>query len=460
MPTPTHYSLKRTIPIAAEVDVLVAGGGPAGSGAAIAAARSGARVLLIESTGALGGMGTNGLVANWYCLANNKHAVAGGLMPELCQELYSRGYIDPSRGPDYWQIHKRGFGFNAEGLKLLLDEYCHDSGVDVRFDTQVIDIDRDQNTGVINGVIINNVEGYSYIPAKTVIDATGDAKICEMAQLPSYRAGHDSENIMPPTLCANVVGIDYTIFDRSIQQEVVDQAVRDGFFSQPDRHVPGLFRNGANSATLNAGHLFDLDALNNQQLSKGYAQGRQFVEEYVAFYRKYMPGCEQMTVISTASSMGIRETRRVIGEYSLNRSDFMSRRHFSDQIAIYCKQVDIHAYAATDEEYERCYRDFDTLAKPADGESYGLPYGILVPKGSKNMWVAGRCASTDIFVNGAIRDQPACLMMGQAAGSAAVQHIYTGQPACDLNTETLIESLREQGAILPQENLATSMSRN
>ena len=84
---------------------------------------------------------------------------------------------------------------------------------------------------------------------------------------------------------------------------------------------------------------------------------------------------------------------------------------------------------------------------------------MLVPKGWKNMWVAGRCASTDIFVNGAIRDQPACMMMGQAAATAAAQHIRSGEPACDLNTETLITSLREQGAILPQHDLSPSMTK-
>ena len=107
-----------------------------------------------------------------------------------------------------------------------------------------------------------------------------------------------------------------------------------------------------------------------------------------------------------------------------------------------------------------CLLDAFTADQGADGESYGLPYGILVPKGWTNLWVAGRCASTDVFVNGAIRDQPACMMMGQAAGTAALQHIRTGEPAHQLNTETLITSLREQNAILPQEDLSSAMTRS
>ncbi len=453
------YTLTRQIPRMKTYDLVVAGGGPAGSAAAISAARLGAEVLLIESTGALGGMGSNALVSYWYCLANNVEAVAGGIVPELCEQLYQRNYSDPSRGPEYWTKHKRGFGFQAEGLKLLLDEFCEGASVDVRFDSRVIDVDVDESGTLIRGVILHNVEGYHYVPCHTLIDATGDAKVCDMAGAPSYRAGQDTEHIMPPTLCAAIVDIDYSRFDRELQQPLVDQAVREGFFSQPDRHVPGLFRNGEDSAILNAGHLFDLDALDSKSLSAGYAQGRKYAEEYIQFFRQYVPGCEQAKLVTTGTLMGIRESRRVQGEYSLKREDFMSRRQFPDQFGIYCKQVDIHAYAATDEEYERVFRDFDHLAKPADGESYGLPYGMLVPKGWQNLWVAGRCASTDVFVNGAIRDQPACMMMGQAAGSAAVQRLQSGEAACELNTETLVESLRAQGAIVPQEELSREMTR-
>jgi hypothetical protein len=456
MSQPRSFSLNRSIPIQTPVDVVVAGGGPAGSAAAITAARLGVKVLLVEGTGALGGMGTNALVSYWYCMANNKEAVAGGLVPELCQDLYDRQYTDPSRGPEYWQKLKRGIGFNAEGLKLLLDEYCADADVEVRFCTSVIDVDADPEAGHVRGVILHNVEGYCYVPTTAVIDATGDAKVCHMAGAESERAGQDTANIMPPTLCASIVNIDFDRFDRSLQQPLVDQAVAEGYFSQPDRHVPGLFRNGENTAILNAGHIFDMDALDCRSLSDGYAQGRRFVEEYVRFFRDYVPGCERAEAVGTGALMGVRESRHIVGEYCLNREDFMSRRHFPDQIGIYFKQVDVHVYAPTDAEYERVFRDFDDVAKPADGESYGM----LVPRGWSNLWAAGRCASSDVFVNGAIRDQPGCLIMGQAAATATVQHIHSGQPACRLNTATLVDSLRAQGAILPQGELSPEMTRS
>jgi hypothetical protein len=240
---------------------------------------------------------------------------------------------------------------------------------------------------------------------------------------------------------------------------MIEKAIAEDYFTQADRHVPGIFRSGETTATMNAGHLFHTDALNCRSLSDGLAKGRLFAQEYAGFFRKYMHGCENMQVLATGSLLGIRESRRIVGEYELNYEDFKARRHFADDIAIYSKGVDIHPYDLSPEEYKRYYEEFTALDKLKRGENYGIPYGILVPKGWTNLWVGGRCTSADIKVNGAIRDQPACSMLGQAAGTAAVQSIRTGQPACDLNTATLVETLRKAGANLPQQTLSKKMTR-
>ncbi len=124
--------------------------------------------------------------------------------------------------------------------------------------------------------------------------------------------------------------------------------------------------------------------------------------------------------------------------------------NFQITIAIYTKAIDIHPYDLSPEQYKRYHEEFNTADRLKKGESYGIPYGILVPKGWKNLWVGGRCTSSDLKVNGAIRDQPACSMMGQAAGTAAVQSIRTGQTADNLDTAQLIGTLRNAGANLPQ----------
>ena len=455
------FRLDREIPADRPYDLVVAGGGPAGSVAAIAAARQGVRVLLIEATGALGGMSTSGLVSSWYCLGNNVHSMVGGVVVEICEKLHDRGAIEPGCGPERWERTKRGFGFDPEVLKRLLDELCEDAGVEVRFVTRMVDVDVDPAAKVVRGVVLNNIEGFRYVPAKAFIDATGDAVLTDLCGARCYSAGADTEKIMPPTLCARIDGIDYSRFDRKRDQGAkVTEAIADGFFTQPDRHVPGLFRTGESTAILNAGHIFGMDALSTVSLSEGYRRGRQLVDEYVRFFQQYLDGCEAARNLATANLIGVRESRRVVGEYELDWDDFCSRRKFPDQIAIYCKQVDVHVYDATPEEYRRYKEEFDERGRPADGEYYGIPYGVLVPKGWQNLWAAGRCVSTDVRVNGALRDQPGCMLLGQAAGTAATQHIQTGQPACELDTALLVETLRSYGANLPQEQLSATMTRN
>ncbi len=165
-----------------------------------------------------------------------------------------------------------------------------------------------------------------------------------------------------------------------------------------------------------------------------------------------------MELFTTASLIGVRESRRIVGEYELNIDDYMARREFPDQIAVFNKFVDIHPYDTSDEEYERlmneAFRDF----RLNPGEYFGIPYGILVPKGWQNLWVAGRCASSDVQVHGAIRVQPAASMMGQAAGTAAVQSIRTGKVASEIDTEVLVNTLRDHGAYLPQPELSKTMT--
>ena len=453
------YTLNRKMKREHGYDLVVCGGGPGGCGAAISAARLGARVLLIEASGCLGGMGTSGLVAAWSHMSNGKTSVIGGLMLEMVEAMYERGHIAPTYDERFWTtIHNRGLGYNAEGYKLLLDEWCESAGVEVRFFTKVIDAEvRDR---IVDGVVLHNIEGYTFVETPTVVDATGDAVLADVCGVATRRAGKDTPKIMPPTLCSLQTGIEYDRFHRGLQQEAVDRALADGFFSQPDRHVPGLFRGGEHFATLNAGHLFGIDALDTDSLSEAMRKGRRLAREYNEFFRQYVSGCEHMELVATAPALGVRESRRIVGEYELNVEDYRARRTFADQIAIYCKQTDIHVYAPTPEEYARYQKEFEEADLLQPGEYYGIPYGTLVPRGWGNLWVAGRCVSSDLKVNGAVRDQPACLMMGQAVGTAAVQALRTGQRADHLDTLDLIETLKEHGANLPQEDLSVEMTRD
>lgn len=454
------FQLSRKIPIERGYDLVVAGGGPAGCGAAIAAARLGAKVLLIEATGCLGGMGTSAMVSAWSHMSNGKHTILGGLMLELVETMYARQFIAPSYDPSFWQTrYNKGLGYNAEGYKLLLDEWCDGAGVETRFFTKAIDADFDPDAKQIKGIILHNIEGYRYIEARAFIDATGDAVLADLCGAACREAGRDTPRIMPPTLCSAQAGIDYEVFHRKLQQPEVDKALADGFFSQPDRHVPGIFRTGKSTAIMNAGHVFNMNALDTASLTEGMKQGRRLAWEYHAFFKQYVPGCAAMEMVTTAATMGVRESRRIVGEYEVDYADYQARRHFPDQIAIYCKQTDIHVYDTSPEQYQRYNEEFNEADLLQPGESYGIPYGTLVPRGWKNLWVAGRCNASDLKVNGAIRDQPACIMMGEAAGTAAVQAIQHDQTADSLDTEQLILTLRGRGGNLPQPELSKEMTR-
>lgn len=466
------YRLTRDIPVESDYDLLVAGGGPAGSAAAICAARLGARVLLVEATGCLGGMGTSGLVSTFGPMADGERTLVGGFCRELVETMHARGFLGPGVTPEFWTSHlNRWIPFKPEGLKRLLDELTVAAGVEVRFFTRVIDTDADAAAGRVRGAVISNIEGYRYVRAKAFIDATGDAQLAALAGAECRVAGVDTEAIAPSTLCSLFGGMnwddpaygdDYAGIDAikmKARKVWLLQAIEDGHFSQPDRFMPGMNKIGRFTAQLNAGHVFGLDGLNIRSLSDGMMEGRRTAVEYAEFFRKYVPGCENLEHLATAPVMGVRDTRRILGEFELTIEDYLSCRQFPDQVAVYNRPTDVHPTNTSKEEYERFLRDFEGNGRLGRGQFVGIPYSILVPRGWENLWAAGRNHSADTKVHGSIRAQSAAYMMGQAAATAAVQSIRTGQPACDLDTEALVTTLRENGAFLPQRELRREMTR-
>ena len=205
--------------------------------------------------------------------------------------------------------------------------------------------------------------------------------------------------------------------------------------------------------------LYGLDGLNVKSLSEGMINGRKVAVEYMEFYRKYVPGCERIELAATSPVMGVRDTRRIVGEFELTTEHYSAARQFPDQVAVYNRPADVHSTNASKEEFERFMKDMHGSGKLPRGKSLGIPYSILVPRGWENLWIAGRCHSSDTKVHGSIRSQSAAFLMGQASATAAVQSMRTGQPACDLDTWELVESLRAAGSYLPQPTLSKTMTR-
>jgi hypothetical protein len=453
------YQLNRSIPRESEYDLVVVGGGMAGVSAAIAAGRLGARVLLVEAMGNLGGMGTSGLVTAFDGMGDGERMLVGGVMREIVEEMYTRKHMPDWQPPDTWRknlLHPTRF--DPEGLKRLLDDMVLDAGVELRYFTNVVTAEADHEARKVHGVVLHNVEGLKYVPARAFVDASGHANLCTMVGANCLLSGKDTEHIMPPTLC----GI-YSRGERSWEsRKYKDQAVEDHFFEEENDNVkyshliPSY--SGEGTFSLNAGHVFDTDATKIASVTQAMVKGRKLSARYEAFFRKYVPGCEEVTLAATATLLGVRESRWIVGEYQLTFDDFIKRRKFPDQIAVFNKETDIHIYYPTAEEQRR--KETTDKHMPGRGECYGIPYGILVPKGWKNLWTAGRCVSVDNVVHGSTRCMPSSAMMGQAAGTAAVQSVSTGQTADRLNTAELVKTLRANEAYLPQEKLSAEMTRS
>jgi hypothetical protein len=464
------YIFTRTLPAEPVYDLVVAGGGPAGTAAAVCAARLGLKVLLAEATGCLGGMGTSGLVASFGPVSDGERMLVGGFMKELLQTMWDQKAFGPQVVEAFLHSQlNRWVPFNPEHLKRILDEFVVAAGVDLRFFTRVVEADSSDRR--INGVVLSNVEGLRYVPARTFIDATGDAALAALAGAECKVVLRDTETVSPSTLCSMVGGMDWddlaygddwrgmdSVKNR-VKSELVPRAIEDGFFTQEDRFFPGMNRVGRHATTLNAGHVFNLNPLSIRSLSDGMVFGRKLALEYAEFYRRYVPGCAELELLTTAPVMGVRDSRRIVGEFELTIDDFRAKRQFPDQVAVYNRPTDVHPSDTSKAEYERFMKDFHGKDNLGKGEHVGIPYGILVPRGSANLWVAGRCHSSDTKVHGSIRAQSAAYMMGQAAGTAAAQSVATGQPANDLDTRALVESLRAAGAYLPQAELSGSMTR-
>ena len=465
------YTLNQNIPVLEGYDLLVAGGGPAGTAAAVCGARLGLKVLLVEASGCLGGMATAGLVTNFGPMSDGTRPLVGGFTRELIETLYAGGHLGPDVTPEYWlSDYNRKIQFKPEGVKLALDQFCVEAGVDVLFFTRLMNAEVEGHRVV--GAIIANVEGLTFVEARVFIDATGDAVLADSAGAPCLIAGHDWAHA-PATLCSILGGVNwedpaygtgtkgYDVVHKRVKKEFVPQALADGHFTRPDPHIMGMKKIGHTVAALNAGQMFGLDGLNAREISQGMIDGRTLAVEYTEFYRKYVPGCEKVQLLTTAPLLGVRDTRRIIGEFELTIEDYTSQRQFPDQVAVYNRPPSVHPTNNSKEEHARHMAVMEGgKVKLGRGQCVGIPYGILVPRGWENLWVAGRCHSSDTMVHGSIRAQSAAFMMGEATATAARQSLDTGQPACDLDMQQLVETLRARGGYLPQTTLSRTMTRS
>lgn len=422
----------RQIPIRYEVDVFIAGGGPAGVAAAVAASRLGSKVFLAEGHSCFGGMGTAGLVPWFSPFTDGINFLAGG----VGQEIFNRLNLNN----DYSLV------INAEHLKRVYDDLMTEADVAFNFHTQLIDVLLDGKQ--ISYAICNSKSGIFAVKARAFIDCTGNGDLAVMAGA-DFEKGDKDGALMPGTLCSLWSNIDSE--NRSPDHRaMLEKAFVDGVFSIPDRHVPGMGFLGAGIAGANIGHIYDLDGTDDESITRGLLRGRKIVPEFERYYKEYLKGYEKMTLTATASLLGVRETRRITGDYVMTLDDFKNRACFEDEIGRYSYPVDIHPNKNDPESYKQFHEEFTSL-RYEKGESYGIPYRSLIPCSLDNVLVAGRCISTDRYMQSSVRCMPGCFITGQAAGTAAsmVADSNGKKTTHSIDARSLQNTLKDTGAYLP-----------
>ena len=390
-----------------EHDVIVVGGGPAGCAAAIAAARQGADTLILESTSALGGMATMSLVSAWAPFTDKQKLLYHSIPLEILVRYKRRAGI-PEEKWDWVSI-------SPEDLKLVYDEMIDECGAKVLFQSTVCDtVVKDGN---IDCLIAANKAGLTPYKAKVYIDCTGDADVAAFSGV-TFEKGSKDNSVQPCSLCFIITNVHSDRIQRpwsSNPKEGLWQRIRDdGKYPLISKHfIPAEF---GDTIIANAGHLFQVDSTDPEQISKAYVLGRQTAQQYLAALKEYMPEafCDAM-IAATAPILGVRESRRIEGEYCFTLEDYLCRRSFPDEIARNCYWLDCHASRkSVKETWDNARHE-----QYQPGESHGIPWRCLVPKALDNLLVAGRSISMERMALASIRVMPNCLAMGEAAGIGA-----------------------------------------
>ncbi len=456
-----------------QVDVLVVGGGMAGVCAAVAAARRGARAVLTEQYPFLGGTATAGLLGTLFTFHNMKgEHIAGGLPQEIIDELiklggaFPEGHLHNAYGNAYSVTP-----VDAEVLKLVTQKMCVDAGVQLVLGTYTLGpiMEGDQ----VVGARIANKSGKSEIRARIVIDASGDADIAARAGAP-FHLGDEQGKMMSISLVFRAGNVDlekHLKFVKANPDQFMlgedpyigktrpeiaaglrthkDFPVVTGYYDavklaqsreefHPNRQrvvfsittIPGV-------VTINSTSMLGYNGVDSEDLTQVALEGREQVFKAHEFFKKYAPGFEESFILDSAAALGVRETRRIEGEETLTTEDCVEGRKGPRDIGrgAYC--LDVHQASGVIEHKHI-----------KNGESYGIPYGVMLPKKVENCLVAGRCVSSDRFANGSVRNVAHIMAIGQAAGTAAAMCIERRVSPRELPVESLRERLRRDGAIV------------
>jgi hypothetical protein len=429
--------------LAAEVDVLVVGGGPAGVGAAFSAARLGADTLIVEQFNCLGGIATaggHGHICIFTAWADNHNRIVGGVSYEMAERVTELGY---------GTLNRQDVDFEVEGLKLALEQMAEECHCKVLYYTQFSDTVVEDGKAV--GIVVQNKTGRQFIRAKRVIDCTGDGDVAAAAGCGYEQGDPDNGLCQPMTLMFTVGGVEWEkvhVWRTSYgMEEVWHEAQKNGDMRPFQDHIMGFWHTPTrpDQVGMNFTHITHMDCTKAEDLTAATIEGRKQAYESIDVFRKYVPGMENCYMVSTPNTVGTRESRRIHGGYTLTKSDLMAEKEFEDSIGYGSFFIDIHNVGGPGMD-KKTYR-------PHKGFKYQIPYPIIVPKNIDNLLVAGRCASADHEALGSLRVMPQCTVMGQAAGAASHLSLREDLNPRNIDVYELQAVLRKQECIITKEDI-------
>jgi len=451
---------RRTAREVKEYDVLVVGGGNAGCAAAIAAARHGARTMLVERYGFLGGTATAAMVGPWMTFHSGKQRIVGGVAQEMVERLVRMGG-SPGHVHDSSDYVPTITPFDPEMHKALLFEMMQEAGVSLLLHAYFLRALMDGEK--VAGAIFATVAGERAYRARTTIDATADAYVAASAGVETQQ-GDARGRVQPATLIFRLSHVDLSKTAAYVRMhpeqmrtslkthertapaltavaglyELWQDAQAKGDVTIPREVVSFFITPYPDEVTVNMTRVVDIDPLDPDDLTRAEVAARGQAMELLHFFRTRVPGFENARIAATATQIGIRESRRIVGEYTLTRDDVLKAKHFDDAVARSAYPIDIHNPSGTGTQTQRL--------RP--GESYEIPYRCLVPAHVDRLLVAGRCISTTHEALASTRLTPTVMTLGQAAGTAAALAMQEDVRGRDVNIAKLRGALKTDGVIL------------
>ena len=440
----------RRTPVLAETDVLVVGSGPGGLAAAISAARAGAKTMLVERYGCLGGnlthVGVEGIA--WY--RQEKTVDVEGIGIEFEQRAKSYGAAAP-------EPQSLSYAINAEGFKTVADMWVQEEGIDTLLHALAVGVIRDGDA--LNGIVIESKSGRHAILAKAIIDATGDADIAALCGAPCRKT--PKEEMLPVTVMFSCSGVDRARFLEYVKanpkkykdwgknweiakggkedemfspylDEPFDKARASGIIPASLKSIGGTWSaiSETGEATyLNMVHMFEFDGTDVRDLTRGEMEGRRQAMLAIKALQYFAPGFEKAALRNFGMTIGVRDTRKIIGRYNLTEQDVRGEARFENSIGIFPEFID----------------GYGVLVLPVTGRYFHVPYGALVPQGVSNLLIAGRSVAGDKISHAAVRNMMCCTVTGQGAGAAAAASVKRGVSTAEIATADIQAELEKQG---------------